>query len=154
MSITRRADYAVRLMYELAQLPAGISLSIKDLCDAADVPEMFGEPLVQFLAEAQLVNAAGYRSHLLSLSRPASQITMAEVVRTCEPAFSLAACAHDPNTCDRSSHRGVHRMWGALDAVLWAHLERLTLEQVARGVGLPDMIGAEAPVAPGLLGRA
>lgn len=130
MAITRRSDYAVRMMYELAQLPEGTWLSVRDLCEAADVPATFGAPLVEFLVQAELIDASGSGRHMLSLSRPASQLTMAEIIRVADPDFSLSPCTVDPAMCDRSTHCGVHRMWADLDAVLWQRLEQTTLAQV------------------------
>lgn len=154
MTITRRADYAVRLMYELAQLPSGVTLSVRDLCDAAEVPASFGEPLVRFLADSGMVTVTGYRSNLLSLATPASEITMADVIRACEPGFSLASCSNDPGTCSRSPHCRVHRMWVGLDALLWHELEQITLEQVATGARPTVAVPTGAAVVAGLLGTA
>lgn len=133
MSITRRTDFAVRLMYELAQLPKGATLSARDLCEVADVPENFGTSLIPFLVDAGLVHAEGYRGHLLMLAEPAEQITMGRIVRACEPAFSLAQCTRDPEACPRSRDCGVHEMWLGLDAVVWSHLDAMTLGQIASG---------------------
>lgn len=152
MSITRRADYAVRLMYELAQLPQQTSLSIRDICEVADVPEAFARPLAKFLAEADMIRLSGYRGQLLALARPASEISMADLIRACEPTFSLSACTLDPPSCSRSGHCNVHRMWAALDAVVWQHLEGLTLADVAAGGWERAM--QPGAVTSGLLGTA
>lgn len=133
MSITRRTDYAVRMMYELAQLPPGTTLSIKDACEVAGVPESFGFTVVAFLVESSLVNATGFRSQLLSLARPASEITMDEIIYACEPGFSLSTCVRDPLSCSRSSHCGVHAMWTSIDAIVIEHLRSITLADVAPG---------------------
>jgi DNA-binding IscR family transcriptional regulator len=141
-------------MYELAQLPSGLSMSVRDLCGVAEVPESFGEPLVGFLIEAGLVVASGYRSHLLMLARHPADITMAEVVRTCEPAFSLSPCAQDPSSCSRSPRCGVHLMWVRLDRMLWVELEQLTLQQIASGRLPEEVVSPMATVVAGLLGSA
>lgn len=136
MTITKRTDYAVRIMYELAQLPTAATLSVRDLCEAADVPDAFGAALVPFLIAAGMIRAEGHRDHLLSLARPATEMTMAEIVRACEPEFSLSQCTRDPNSCDRSARCGVHLMWAGLDQIIWQQLEELTLARVATGHGL------------------
>lgn len=156
MSISRRTEFAVRLMYELAQLPQGASLSVRDLCESADVPASFGSGIVPFLIGAGMVRAEGYRDHLLSLARPASEITIAEVIRASEPSFSLSQCAREPEVCDRSSQCGVHKMWAGLDAILWQQLEMLTLEAVVAGKPFyPDVrpTGVSSG-SPGLMGIA
>ena len=133
MAITRRTDFAIRLMYELAQLPAGASLSARDLCELADVPESFGTSLVPFLTDAGLVRAEGFRNHLLSLARSADQITMGEIIRACEPEFSLALCTRENDRCTRAPSCGVQGMWAELDGIVWRHLDSVTLAQVASG---------------------
>ncbi len=135
MAITRRTDYAVRLMYELAQLPTGATLSVRDLCAAADVPDNFGTSIMTYLCGANLARCEGYNSHLMSLALPAEQITMAQIVRASEPEFSLAQCTHEPESCSRSGHCGAHLMWLELDALVWQRLESITLAQVAANHG-------------------
>jgi Rrf2 family protein len=131
MPITRRTDYAVRLMYELAQLPHGVTISRRDLSAAADVPEAFGEPLIGFLVEAGLVAEIGYSSNLLALAVPADSVSMARIVCASEPSFSLSQCTRDPESCSRSAHCGVHSMWIDLDQIVWDYLRTTTLADVA-----------------------
>lgn len=155
MGITRRADYAVRLMYELAQLPAELSLSMRDLCEAAEVPSSFGAPLIQFLAEAELVRVSGHRDHLLALAVPASEITMAHIVKVSDPDFALAPCTLNPGGCSREPRCGVHRLWERLDGMIWHELEAITLEEVVTGkqtVGTARLAGGA--LASGLIGTA
>lgn len=133
MAITRRTDYAVRLMYELAQLPVGATLSIRDLCEAADVPDNFGASLATYLISAGLVHSEGYNSHLMSLSRSAEEITMGQIIRACEPEFSLAQCTTEPESCSRSPHCGVHLLWTELDVMVWERLDAIALAEVATG---------------------
>lgn len=133
MAITRRTDYAVRLMYELAQLPVGATLSIRDLCEAADVPDNFGASLANYLIAAGLVRSEGYNSHLMSLARSAEEITMGQIVRACEPEFSLAQCTNDPESCSRSHYCGVHLLWKELDSMVWERLDAIALAAVATG---------------------
>lgn len=155
MGITRRADYAVRLMYELAQLPQGLSLSARDLCEAAEVPASFGSPLIQFLAEADLVRLSGHRDHLLSLAVPASEITMAQIVRVSDPDFALAPCTLNPGGCSREPQCGVHRLWERLDGMVWRELDATTLEEVATGKRSASHVEfAEGTIAGGLVGTA
>ncbi len=142
MAITKRTDYAVRLMYELAQLPPGATLSSRDLCEAADVPVSFGAPLVEYLIGAGMIKAEGYSEHLLALARPATEITMADVIRASEPEFSLSQCTREPEICGRTPHCGVHRMWSDLDRIVWSQLESLTLAEVATGRSGTQEVGA------------
>ena len=143
LTITRRTDYGVRLMYELGKIPFGATLSVRDLCEAADVPASFGASLVPFLVDGGLVETQDSQHHLLSLARPAADISMADVICSCEPAFSLAACVDDPHSCGRSAGCGIRGMWATLDAVVWSHLRAMTLETVSSNRALPPEIYAQ-----------
>jgi DNA-binding IscR family transcriptional regulator len=141
-------------MYELAQIPTGATLSVRDLCEAADVPENFGASIVMFLTAAGLVRNDGYNKNLLTLGFTPEQITMAQIIRACEPEFSLAQCTREPEACDRSGYCGAHRMWSELDTLVWKQLESITLARVA--AGMPAETGASlmSPRFLGLLGTA
>lgn len=154
MAITRRTDYAVRIMYELAQIPTGATLSVRDLCEAADVPENFGASIVTFLLAASLVRAAGYNKTSISLAMSPEEITMAQIIRACEPEFSLSQCTREPESCGRSSHCGAHRMWLELDAVVWQRLESISLATVAAGMPAEHRAPAGPRSFNGLLGTA
>lgn len=148
MAITRRSDFAVRLMHALAQLPAGSRLSARDLCQAAGVPETFGSAILPFLVEAQLVQASGYQNALLSLARPAEQITLASVIRAAEPEFSLAATVTGPWPCEDKGPAAVQALWRELDRLLWDRLGEITLADLDRQ-RLPDA-AMLADVQPGV----
>jgi len=121
-------------MYELAQLPTGATLSIRDLCEAANVPDNFGASLATYLISAGLVRSEGYNSHLMSLAKSADEITMGQIIRASEPEFSLAQCTNEPESCSRSPHCGVHQLWMELDAMVWERLDSIKLAEVATGV--------------------
>lgn len=131
MPKSRRADFALRMMSELAQLPPGAHLSIRDLCQATDVPVIFGGPLVEMLANAGLIRAQGSQQSLLSLARPAGQITVGQIMRVAEPDFTLSQYRCSFNTCTMPAQCGVHRMWLMLDDVLWRQFDALTLADMS-----------------------
>lgn len=142
-------------MYELAQLPTAATLSLRDLCEAADVPVTFGSPLVEFLATAGLIRTTGYRDQLLMLATPPSEITMAEVVRIADPRFSLSQCTMDEECCSRLPECGVNRMWRSLELLLWQRLENTTLAHVVAGGGaMIDQPVEEATAGTALLDMA
>lgn len=141
-------------MYELAQLPTGATLSIRDLCDAADVPQNFGASLATYLISAGLVRSEGYNSHLMSLARPAGEITMGQIIRASEPEFSLAQCTTEPESCSRSPRCGVHLLWTELDAMVWERLDAIALADVALGAPGACAAGRVSSGGAGIIGTA
>jgi len=148
MAITRRSDYAIRLMYELAQLPGGSRVSARDLCEAAGVPETFGSSLLPFLVDAELVKTSGYQDALFSLALPPEDITMASIVRAAEPAFSLASAATGPLSSGERPPSKARALWHDLDRLVWERLSSTTLEQLAADRPLSRGAYATGPVGP------
>jgi DNA-binding IscR family transcriptional regulator len=58
---------------------------------------------------------------------------MAEIIRACEPDFSLSPCADEPDSCTRTPHCGVRKMWSSLDSLIWQQLDVLSLADVVNG---------------------
>jgi len=151
MAITRRSDFAIRIMYELAQLPSGSRVSARDLCEAAGVPETFGSSLLPFLVDAELVKSSGYQDALFSLAHPAEDITMASIVRAAEPAFSVASSATGPLSTGERPPSKARALWHDLDRLLWERLASTTLAQLAedrplsRGTYAADAARVSAP---------
>lgn len=132
MAITRRTDYATRLMCELAQLPPGTTLSITDVCEMAEVADKFGSAIIKMLSDAGLIELSGRHDRSLSLAAPAARITMADIVHACEPDFALSRCGSDGETCPRSSACETRAMWACLDSTVDRRLRTLTLADVAQ----------------------
>lgn len=124
-------DHAIEIMYQMAQLPEGTAVSICSLCEAADVPESLGEALVRSLAQAGLIRKSGLNRRNLSLRVPASEVTMAQIIRACsaESVIEHRTLKHDP--FKRPAHDAVLSVWAELDALVWERLDSLTLDRAA-----------------------
>jgi Rrf2 family transcriptional regulator, cysteine metabolism repressor len=94
MLFSTKAEYGVRLLVELGRRGDGAPVALAAVADADNLPLSYLEHLVARLREAGLVTSTrgahgGYR-----LARPASDITMLEVVQALEGPVAPMECFH------------------------------------------------------------
>ena len=66
-----------------------------------------------------------------ALTRPASEITLAEVVEGVEGRICVVKCTEDPSVCGRSSYCGMRDVWARLADVIHDCLNEITLADLA-----------------------
>jgi Rrf2 family protein len=96
-----KAEYGVRVMTHLAGTDGGRPVSLGSIAEAEGLPLAYLEHLVQRLRREGLVESTrgahgGYR-----LSRPPSEITMAEVVSALEGHLAPIECITAEGMCSR-----------------------------------------------------
>lgn len=132
MVITREADYAVRLMLTIAGKDRGSVASARPLSEEADVPYELARGLLSKLADAGLLNSHRGRAGGFDLARPASEITMREILEVAGEDLSLNVCVADPTNCASSSFCPMHPVWNAASDTLRGYLGGLSLAEVIK----------------------
>jgi Rrf2 family protein len=137
--ISAKADYAVRAAVELAAASHDEPLKAEAIAEAQQIPPRFLENILVELRHSGIVQSrrgaeGGYR-----LSRPADDITIAEVIRAVDG--PLATVRGDP--ADELDYEGpagpLQEVWLALRANIRQVLESVTLAAVVEG-DLPPQV--------------
>ena len=81
MRVSQRLDYALRAMTALAAVPAGEYVVAGDLADRLGLPRRFLEQQLTAVAKRGLVTCQRGAGGGCALARPASEISVAEIVR-------------------------------------------------------------------------
>jgi len=126
VEITRRTDYAIRMLVALAgddECP----ISVRTLSEREGVPYAFARTVQRDLVAAELVVAHRGASGGLCLARPATDITLLEIVAATQGEPSVAVCASDPEWCGRSGSCATHKVWCGANEVLIGYLGSKTL---------------------------
>ncbi|MCX6055721.1 MAG: Rrf2 family transcriptional regulator [Chloroflexi bacterium] len=111
MQITRQADYAVRAMLFLARLNPNERAATKNVAAAQKIPPSFLAKIISQLSIAGLIHTSrGARGGIL-LSRPASAISLLEVVEAIDGPISLNECTISPGVCEFSGDCPIHKIW-------------------------------------------
>jgi len=141
MQLTKRGDYAVRAMLALARAPGGQLLSVRRIAEEMVIPVRFLPQVMGDLAAAGLVEATTGRAGGYRLARPASEVTLLDVVEAVEGDSRRRTCVLRGGPCGLDGFCDVHDVFfAAQDAMLQALARaRLTDLPVRRGGQLPDV---------------
>jgi Rrf2 family transcriptional regulator, iron-responsive regulator len=91
MRLTRQTNYAIRILMYCGANKGNLS-RIADIAKAYSVSELFLFKILQPLTKAGLVETVRGRNGGIRLARPASEITLVDVVTVTEENFAMAEC--------------------------------------------------------------
>jgi Rrf2 family protein len=130
MHVSARSDYALRALVELAAAEPQ-PLTREQLATAQQIPITFLANILQQLRTAGLIRTlrgaeAGYR-----LARPASQITLADVIRAVDGPLAHVRGERPEAVSYAGAAQPLRQVWIAVRASLRNVLEQVTLRDVA-----------------------
>jgi Rrf2 family protein len=126
VEVTRRTDYAVRILLELARVGGG-PLSVRELAQRQGVPYAFARGIQRELVGAELVVARRGAHGGIALARPAAEITLYDVACAMQGDVLCSVCTRDPEWCDRMSECEVHEVWREVDSMVADYLATKSL---------------------------
>lgn len=132
MKISTKGLYAVRFMLNLAEHGGDKLVSLKEVSEAESVSKKYLEQIVPNLVSAQLVKsvrgaAGGYR-----LARPASDITVLDVLAVTEGTLAPVSClpCEDDFDCSHPNICIEIDVWRGLDKLIKDYLSGITLQDI------------------------
>ncbi len=142
MRISAKADYAVRAAAELAAAEsAGKPVKGEQLSRAQGIPRKFLENILADLRHAGLVRARRGADGGYALTRPASEISVADVLRAVEGPLAAVQGSRPEGLHYQGAAARLPEVWVALRSNLRAVLERVSLADLASGA-LPESVVA------------
>jgi len=111
MQLTRAADYAVRVMIQLAILPSTERVSLPTLARATGAPESFLSKVLQSLARGELITSQRGQSGGFRITPRGRHAPMLEVIEAIDGAICLNVCLMHGRSCPRKTHCPAHPVW-------------------------------------------
>ena len=131
MRITQEADYALRMVCQLAEQEGVVGATA--LTAAASVPTRFGVKILHKLSRAGLVQAVRGATGGYMLSVDAGHLTLRQVIEAIDGPIALRHCLEKdkpfPSPCCSDSCR-LHCLFGTLNEMLTQRLDRVTVAMV------------------------
>jgi len=143
LKINRQTDYAIRVVLALAKRGEGIRLSTATIQQEMLIPPALMTRIVAQLAREGLVNTYPGREGGLMLPRPASQITLTDIVEAFEGPILLSECmqAKGEDDCPFRTNCPVRSKWGRVQAAMLREMASITFEDlVQEAVGIPMLM--------------
>lgn len=132
--VSRRADYAVRIMVALGSNAQGKSMTANEICRKTDVPKPFLHKISADLIRAGLMNSQAGPAGGLSLARSAVAINLRHIVEAVEGPLCINICLVRPHECPRDRLCPAHGFWGQLQQSIADQLEAVSVaDLVAEG---------------------
>jgi Rrf2 family protein len=140
MRLSARADYALRAAVELASAGDG-PVKGERIAAAQEIPPKFLENIMIELRHAGLVRSQRGAEGGYWLARPASEISLADVIRAVEGPLASVRGERPESLSYRGAAKPLELVWIAVRANLRAILESVTLADLAGG-SVPDAVRA------------
>ncbi|HUE98176.1 MAG TPA: Rrf2 family transcriptional regulator [Anaerolineales bacterium] len=140
LKINRQTDYAVRVILALAKESRSARRSSSEVQREMLIPQALMPRIVAKLARAGLVNTFPGRAGGLMLTRPASQITLRDVVEVFEGPIILSECLQvkGEDDCPFQSNCPVRSKWGRVQVAMMREMAAITFEDLAQeALGIP-----------------
>jgi FeS assembly SUF system regulator len=132
MRLSHLADYAVVLMTAAARRNAGDRLSATELSGETGVPLPTAQKLMGQLAGAGLLDSVRGAAGGFSLSRPATEISLADIVEAVEGPIAMTVCSEGRTDCALDAHCRVKPHMGLVGNAVRGALGAVSLTELAR----------------------
>jgi Rrf2 family protein len=136
--VSAKADYAIRAAVELAAASDGPTKGER-IAQAQSIPPNFLENILVDLRNAGLVASRRGADGGYWLARPASEISLADVIRAVDGPLANVRGLRSEQVEYAGSAEPLRDVWVAVRASLRAVLENVTLADVANGE-LPEQV--------------
>jgi Rrf2 family protein len=131
LRLSKKADYALIAMKHLALRPDEAASSAREIAEQYDIPvELMAKVLQRLARRGLLASHQGTRGGY-HLSRPASAISVADVIQAVDGPLTVTACSTDEENCDQYSKCSVRDpLWKIKERILVA-LQACSITELA-----------------------
>ncbi len=126
--LNQTAIYALRAMGYLAQLNSAGPIQTALIAKQMDIPQNFLSKILNRLSQAGIIQAVRGRGGGVQLSRPATEILLADVVNLFMKIDDYKKCFLGMNSCDGSC--GLHLRWRIIAEQFEKMLNDTTVDQI------------------------
>lgn len=131
MRLSAKSEYALLAMIELASCTESGPLSAREVSERQGIPSKFLEQLFVALRKAGLVTAVRGARGGFVLARPASDVTVLEIVEALEGPLVTTVCDTDrAQTCGRSGACAAAAVWNRATTALKDVFTDVTLAEL------------------------
>ena len=131
MKITAQEEYGLRCLLQLARAPQGQLVSVKEIAAKEGLSSANAEKLLRLLAKAGLVHSVRGTKGGYLLNRPATSISLGEVVRALGKMESTehicTSYTGQKDACVHFSDCGIRSVWSGLTTYIQSFLDQTTL---------------------------
>ncbi|WP_447528349.1 SUF system Fe-S cluster assembly regulator [Vreelandella sp. TE19] len=130
LKLSRLTDYAAVVMAQIARYPE-VPHAGADLAQVVNLPHPTVSKTLKMLVKAGLLTSQRGAQGGYQLARPASKITVADIITAIEGPVAMTECSHAEGECELAATCGVADNWQRVSMALRTLLESVTLSHLA-----------------------
>lgn len=132
MKLNAKGRYAVTAMVDLAYYSKTCSVKIAEIAERQELPVPYLEQIFAKLKRATLVDSVRGPSGGYTLSRPATSISVVDIIHAVEEPVRITKCKGDHTTPCRVDKTQclTHDLWEGLGATIQTYLEGVSLQSI------------------------
>jgi Rrf2 family protein len=132
MRLTRKADYGLRALYYIACQPSERFVPVEEIGRTQHIPEGFLAKVLNELVRGGLLASRRGQDGGLRLARPASKITLLDILRVLEGPLAINECLTPRPSCRWVSTCPMRVVWKNLQETIESRLSGVNLARMAR----------------------
>jgi Rrf2 family protein len=121
LRLSKKADYALLAMRHLAANSTRDAMSARELAETYDIPPELLAKVLQKLVRARLLDShQGIRGGY-GLARPATAMSVGDVIQAIDGPFTVTACSEADHSCDQYAKCNIRDpLWRIKDRIVSA----------------------------------
>ena len=144
LRLSKKTDYGLlALRYLAAEAPSGVA-SARAIAERHDIPVELLAKVLQHLARRGFVAAQKGAHGGYHLTRPASAISLAEIVQAIDGPLAITACGREEEQCDQFEMCTVRDPLSRVKERILSVLQTMTLAEMAPREGSMPMVWRDA----------
>ena len=132
MKISTKGRYALRIMADIAIYGNNKNVSIQELSSRNKISDKYLEQIISLLAKNNLVTSFRGAQGGYKLSRPASEISAAEILNVTEGNLKTVTCITSGVKCELSEKCLTVNFWEKLNNIITEFFNNTTLEDIVK----------------------
>lgn len=130
MQLSCRGRYATRAMLELAKQTEDTPVPLSKIAKNQNISRMYLQQLMGELKRVGLVRVVQGFKGGFNLTRPADQISLADILNAVEGEFALVDCLHKDSACDMEIDCLTRDVWKEATAMLQDYFNNIFLKDL------------------------
>ena len=144
LKMSKLTDYATVIMNFLAQNPGEVHAA-SELANEVGISPQTALKVLKTLSKAGLLRSQRGTKGGYLLTRPAQQISMADILQAMEGPIGLTECGSSPGACVRGSKCSVKTNWQRISQAVQEALAKVSLAEMAAPPSQPIHFVKSAP---------
>ncbi len=130
--ISKKAEYAVKILVELARREKGVFLSSREIARAHEIPVTLVAQLVSQLQKNGLIESSRGAKGGIRLAVDPRSISVKQAVEIFDGHLGISRCLKSEEYCEKTGYCPLHAIWKKAQEKMLQELEKTSILQLSK----------------------